>query len=116
VATAEGVRSRRRSAVETLAEALARIEALDGRVGAFLEVTPDLALEEARAADARVAAGEDLPLAGVPFAIKDNMWVAGREATCASRILRGFHPPTDATAVSRLRRAGVVFVGRANMD
>jgi len=116
VATADEVRSRRRSAEDTLADALARVEAVDSRVGAFLEVTPDLAFQEARAADARVAAGEDLPLAGVPFAIKDNMWIAGREATCASRILRGFHPPADATAVSRLRRAGAVFVGRANMD
>ncbi len=116
VATADGVRSRRSSAVEVLGDALARIGALDGRVGAFLEVTPDLAVEEARGVDARVAAGEELPLAGVPMAIKDNMWVSGRQATCASRILRGFRPPADATAVSRLRSAGAVFVGRANMD
>ena len=116
MATANDVRSRRLSAEEVLYDALGRVGALDGRVGAFLEVTPDLALEEARSADARVAAGEDLPLAGVPMAIKDNMWVSGRQATCASRILRGFRPPADATAVSRLRRAGAVFVGRANMD
>ena len=116
VATADGVRSRRSSAEEALRDALARVDALDGRVGAFLEVNPDLAFEEARAVDARVAAGEDLPLAGVPMAIKDNMWVAGRQATCASRILAGFRPPADATAVSRLRASGAVFVGRANMD
>jgi len=116
VATADGVRSRRLSAEEALRDALARIDASDGRIGAFLEVTPDLALDEARSVDARVAAGEDLPLAGVPMAIKDNMWVSGREATCASRILRGFRPPADATAIARLRRAGAVFVGRANMD
>jgi len=99
-----------------LSDALARIEAQDGRIGAFLEVTPELALEEARAADVRVADGEDLPLAGVPMAIKDNMWVAGRSATCASRILQGFRAPGDSTAVARLRRAGAVFVGRTNMD
>ena len=116
VATADAVRARRSSAEDVLADALARVGALDGRVGAFLEVTPDLALEEARSVDARVAAGEDLPLAGIPMAIKDNMWVSGRQATCASRILRGFRPPADATAVSRLRSAGAVFVGRANMD
>ena len=116
MATADGVRSRRLSAEEALRDALARIDGSDGRIGAFLEVTPDLALDEARSVDARVAAGEDLPLAGVPMAIKDNMWVSGREATCASRILRGFRPPADATAVARLRRAGAVFVGRANMD
>ena len=116
VETAADVRSGRRSAVESLTEALRRVEALDGRVGAFLEVTPDEALAEARAADARVAAGETLPLAGVPFAIKDNMWVAGRQATCGSRILQGFRPPGDSTAVARLREAGAVFVGRSNMD
>ena len=116
VATAHEVRARRRSAQETLAEALTRIDALDGRIGAFLEVMPEEALSEARAADARVAAGEDLALAGVPMAIKDNMWVAGRQATCASRILQGFRPPGDSTAVSRLRQAGAVFVGRTNMD
>ena len=116
VATADDVRSGRLSAQEALQDALSRVDARDGRVGAFLEVTPELALEEARAVDSRVAAGADLPLAGVPMAIKDNMWVAGRQATCASRILRGFRPPADATAVSRLRAAGAVFVGRANMD
>jgi aspartyl-tRNA(Asn)/glutamyl-tRNA(Gln) amidotransferase subunit A len=116
VATAADVSARRRSARETLEDALGRIGALDGRVGAFLEVTPDEALAEARSADERVAAGEALPLAGVPMAIKDNMWVAGREATCASRILQGFRPPGDSTAVSRLRAAGAVFIGRTNMD
>jgi aspartyl-tRNA(Asn)/glutamyl-tRNA(Gln) amidotransferase subunit A len=116
VATADDVRSRRLSAEEVVGDALARVGVSDGRVGAFLEVTPELAMEEARSADTRVAAGEDLPLAGVPMAIKDNMWVSGRQATCASRILRGFRPPADATAVSRLRSAGAVFLGRTNMD
>lgn len=116
VETAADVRSRRRSAEETLTDALRRVEALDGRVGAFLEVAPHEALAEAREADKRISAGEDLPLAGVPMAIKDNMWVAGRQATCASRILQGFRPPTDSTAVARLREAGAVFVGRSNMD
>ncbi len=116
VSIAEEVRSGRRSARETLTDALRRIGALDGRVGAFLEVTPEDALREAHEADSRVAAGDDLPLAGVPMAIKDNMWVAGRQATCASRILQGFRPPGDSTAVSRLRKAGAVFVGRTNMD
>ncbi len=66
--------------------------------------------------DARVAAGERLPLAGVPLAVKDNIWIAGRRATCASRILAGFRPPGDSTVAARLRDAGAVFIGRANMD
>lgn len=95
---------------------LARIEISDRRIGAFLEVTADQALEEARAVDARVESGDGLPLAGVPVGVKDNMWIAGRAATCASKILRGFRPPCDATAIGRLRRAGAVFLGRTNMD
>jgi len=116
VGIAADVSARRRSAVEVTREALERIAASDGAIGAFLEVTADQALAEARASDARVAAGESLALAGVPVAIKDNMWVAGRTATCGSKILQGYRPPGDATAIARLRREGAVFVGRANMD
>jgi aspartyl-tRNA(Asn)/glutamyl-tRNA(Gln) amidotransferase subunit A len=110
------VAARSRSAVEVAREALAAIERDDPRVEAFLEVSGPPCLEEAARVDARVAAGENLPLAGVPMAIKDNMWVDGRRATCASRILEGFRPGRDATAVERLRRAGAVFVGKTNLD
>ncbi len=113
---AADVSSRRRSAQDVTREALERIGRSDSKLGAFLEVTAGQALEEARTTDGRVEKGEELPLAGVPVAVKDNMWVAGRLATCASKILRGFRPPGDSTAVARLRRAGAVFVGRTNMD
>ena len=116
ISIARDVSSRRRSAVEVTQEALSRIGETDASVLAFLEVTAEQALEEARRTDARVAAGESLALAGVPMAIKDNMWVAGRTATCASKILQGYRPPGDATAIARLRREGAVFVGRTNMD
>ncbi len=116
IETAAAVAARRRSAVAVVEESLSRIAEGDGRVRAFLEVTAEQAIAEARAVDARVAAGEDLPLAGVPLALKDNIWVAGRRTTCASRILEGFRPPSDSTVAARLRRAGAVFVGRANMD
>ncbi len=114
--TAAAVAGGARTAVQVLQEALGRMEAGDGRVRAFLEVTSNLARIEAKSVDARVAAGERLPLAGVPIAVKDNMWIEGRRATCASKILAGFRPSEDATAVARLRRAGAVFVGRTNMD
>ncbi len=116
VETAEAVASGRCSAVQVAEEALRRIERGEGRIRAFLEVTADQALDEARAVDGRIAAGERLTLAGVPLALKDNIWVAGRQATCASRILAGFRPPGDSTVASRLRQAGAVFIGRANMD
>jgi aspartyl-tRNA(Asn)/glutamyl-tRNA(Gln) amidotransferase subunit A len=116
IETAADVSAGRQSAVSAVEEALARIDAGDGRIRAFLEVTREQALTGARAVDARVAAGESLPLGGVPLALKDNIWVAGRRTTCASRILEGFRPPTDSTVAARLRQAGAVFVGRANMD
>ena len=114
--TAEAVSSGRRRASDVVEESLSRIAAGDGKIRAFLEVTGELALSEARAVDARVAAGERLPLAGVPLAVKDNIWIAGRKATCGSKILAGFRPPGDSTVAARLRQAGAVFIGRANMD
>jgi aspartyl-tRNA(Asn)/glutamyl-tRNA(Gln) amidotransferase subunit A len=114
--TAARVQAGQRTAVRATEEALARIESRDGAVKAFIEVTSAAALDEARSVDARVAAGERLPLAGVPLAIKDNLWMAGRDTTCASAILRGFRPPGDSTVIARLRSAGAVFAGRANMD
>jgi len=116
VSTAEAVSSRRCSAGEVVEDALAAIEEKDRDLHAFLEVTARQAREEAREVDLRVAAGEKLALAGVPFVIKDNMWIAGRTTTCASRILEGYRPPGDGTAIARLRKEGAVFVGRANMD
>jgi aspartyl-tRNA(Asn)/glutamyl-tRNA(Gln) amidotransferase subunit A len=114
--TADAVGEGRRRASDVVEDSLSRIAAGDGKIRAFLEVTGELARAEARAVDARVAAGERLPLAGVPLAVKDNIWIAGRRATCASRILEGFRPPGDSTVAARLREAGAVFIGRANMD
>jgi aspartyl-tRNA(Asn)/glutamyl-tRNA(Gln) amidotransferase subunit A len=101
-----------------LAEAcLARIEATDGRVGAFLAVTPAQALAEADAADARRAGGRRCgPLDGVPIALKDLFLTKGVATTAGSRILEGFVPPVDATVVARLRAAGAVLLGKLNMD
>jgi aspartyl-tRNA(Asn)/glutamyl-tRNA(Gln) amidotransferase subunit A len=105
------------SSEEVTRAVLSRIEATDGRLGAFLAVTPDAALEAARASDARRAAGSSRgPLDGVPLAVKDIFLTAGVETTAGSRILEGFVPPFDATAVSRLRDAGAVLVGKLNMD
>jgi aspartyl-tRNA(Asn)/glutamyl-tRNA(Gln) amidotransferase subunit A len=108
---------REASSLQVTEAALARIEATDSKVGAFLAVTAEKALEAARASDERRARGEvRSPLDGVPIGLKDLFLTRGIETTCASRILRGFVPPYDATAVERLGRAGAVTVGKLNMD
>ncbi len=101
-------------------EHLDRIAAVDegpAGVHAFLHVARESALEAARAVDARRAAGERLgPLAGVPVAVKDVVATRGMPTTCGSRILEGWVPPYDATLVTRLRDAGLVILGKTNMD
>jgi aspartyl-tRNA(Asn)/glutamyl-tRNA(Gln) amidotransferase subunit A len=105
------------SSVEATRAVLSRIEATDGRLGAFLRVSPEPALEAARASDARRARGEATsPIDGVPLALKDIFLTKGVETTAGSRILAGFIPPFDATVVERLRGAGAVLVGKLNMD
>ncbi|TDQ53626.1 Asp-tRNA(Asn)/Glu-tRNA(Gln) amidotransferase subunit GatA [Actinorugispora endophytica] len=105
------------SAVEAAQAYLDRIDAVDGEVNAFLHVATEGALEQARAVDARRAAGEDLgPLAGVPVAHKDVFSTKDMPTTAASRILEGWQPPYDATVTARLRDAGLVILGKTNMD
>lgn len=95
---------------------LDRIEALNPKLNAYITVTPELALEMARAADARIRAGEAGPLTGIPVGLKDLLVTKGVRTTCASRILENFVPPYDGTAVARLREAGAVFLGKLNLD
>src|SRR5688572_8132923 len=105
------------SVTEVISSTFDEINRTDGSVHAFLTLCRDQALEEARQADAGIAAGKPLgPLAGVPVAIKDNMAVRGVATTCASRILEGYIPPYTATAVDRLRKAGAIIVGKTNLD
>jgi len=96
---------------------LARIARLDDRLGAYLTVTREQALRAAAASDARYRAGKPLgPLDGAPLAYKDVLCTRGVRTTCGSRILEGFVPPYDATAIERLGAVGAVMLGKGNMD
>jgi aspartyl-tRNA(Asn)/glutamyl-tRNA(Gln) amidotransferase subunit A len=104
------------SSVEATRAHLDRIAAVDGAVHAYLHVN-EAALETAADVDRRRAAGEDLgPLAGVPIAIKDVLVTRGMPSTSGSRILEGWIPPYDATPVRKVREAGMVPLGKTNMD
>ncbi len=104
------------SSLELTQATLARIEAVDPRVQAYLTVIADSALEQAKAADARRAAGEDHPLLGMPIAIKDVICTRGIPTTAGSRILENFVPPYDAHVIERLKQVGAVILGKTNTD
>jgi len=96
---------------------LARIAAVDKRVGAYLTVVREDALAAARESEGRWRAGTPLgPLDGAPLALKDVLCTRGVRTTCGSKILEKFVPPYDATVVERLRAAGVVVLGKTNLD
>ena len=105
------------SAREVARAHLDRIDAVDDGVRAFLHVDAERALAAADAVDARRAAGERLgPLAGVPLAVKDIFCMTGVPTTAGSRILEGWRPPYDSTVVRRVRDAGLVVLGKTNLD
>ncbi|MEW6764467.1 MAG: amidase, partial [Pseudomonadota bacterium] len=104
------------SAVELAQHFLARIRAHDGALNSFITVTEGEALEAARAADHRIAAGQAGPLTGIPLAHKDIFCTLGVRTSCGSRMLDNFVAPYDATVVERLRQAGTVMLGKLNMD
>jgi aspartyl-tRNA(Asn)/glutamyl-tRNA(Gln) amidotransferase subunit A len=109
----DAVAARQVSALEVCNRALARIEAVNGPLNAFLAVAADRAREAARAVD---RSRRSAPLAGVPVALKDNIVVRGVVTTAASRMLENFIPPYDATVVGRLEAAGAVVIGKTNCD
>jgi aspartyl-tRNA(Asn)/glutamyl-tRNA(Gln) amidotransferase subunit A len=113
VETREAITSGQASAVEVAQAHLDRIAAVDDRVHAFLHVDADGALAQAKRVDAGELTG---PLAGVPLALKDVMTMDGVPTTCGSKILEGWRPPYDATVTARLKAAGVVILGKTNMD
>ena len=104
------------SALELTNAYLDAIRENDGEIHAYLEVWTDSAREEAKAADAVIAAGKSQPLTGIPIAVKDNMLIEGRIVSAASKILENYRASYDATVISKLKAQSVVFLGRTNMD
>ncbi|HEY8116488.1 MAG TPA: Asp-tRNA(Asn)/Glu-tRNA(Gln) amidotransferase subunit GatA [Actinomycetota bacterium] len=113
---ASALRAGECSAAEILESSTERIDDVDGRVGAFLARTDELAREQARTADERIAAGDAPPAAGIPLALKDVLSTRGVTTTCGSRILETYVPPFDCTPWERLERDGGVLVGKTNCD
>jgi aspartyl-tRNA(Asn)/glutamyl-tRNA(Gln) amidotransferase subunit A len=112
-----GLREKKFSAQEIAREALKLSEDENEKYGAFLHFSPTRALRAAEGVDADLAAGKPLgPLAGVPVAVKDVIMTDGLKTTCASRMLENYVASYDATAVTRLERAGGVIIGKTNCD
>jgi aspartyl-tRNA(Asn)/glutamyl-tRNA(Gln) amidotransferase subunit A len=116
VELAAGLKAGEFSSVELTSHFLERIERLDGNINAFITVTAEQALAEAAAADERLKAGDADPLTGIPIVQKDIFCTQGVKTSCGSRILDNFISPYDATVVTKLKQAGVVSLGKANMD
>jgi aspartyl-tRNA(Asn)/glutamyl-tRNA(Gln) amidotransferase subunit A len=113
---AKGLRAKEFSSVELTRAFLDRIEASQPKLNALISVTRDQSLTAARLADGDLAAGRGGTLAGVPIVHKDLFCTAGVRTTCASRMLENFVSPYDATVVAKLKSAGAVTLGKANMD
>jgi len=113
---ARGVNAKTHSAVEVTRAVFARVAEADDRLGCYLTRLDDLAIQCAERVDQRVAAGETLPLAGVPVAVKDNMCLTGTRTTAGSKILENWIAPYTATAVQRILDAGGIPIGKSNLD
>ncbi|SFH64785.1 aspartyl/glutamyl-tRNA(Asn/Gln) amidotransferase subunit A [Selenomonas ruminantium] len=105
------------TAVALTEDVLARIDEVEGDVKAYLTITRDEALAQAKAVDEKIASGEEISfLEGIPGAIKDNICTKGIKTTCASKILENFVPPYDATAMTKIKAQNPVILGKLNMD
>ena len=105
------VTARRISAVEVAEAACERVARLQPQLHAFVDFDPAVPMAAAKRVSARLALGEVLPLAGVPFTVKDNLWLGGRPATFGSRVFADFVAPRDSWCVARMRELGAIPLG-----
>ncbi|MCC6300157.1 MAG: Asp-tRNA(Asn)/Glu-tRNA(Gln) amidotransferase subunit GatA [Anaerolineales bacterium] len=109
--------SKKISSVELTQAILQRIHAVDSKVKSYVTVTDEVALQQAKQADERIAKNENVtPLTGIPFAMKDCISTRGVKTTCSSKILENYVPQYDATVTNKLSNAGAVLIGKTNMD
>ena len=117
VSAGAALRSGETTSVELLAAVMSRAEMTESELHCYLNLDREGATAAAHQADRELDRGKDRgPLHGIPVAVKDNMCTRGLETTCSSKILAGYRPPYDATAVALLREAGAVIVGKTNLD
>ncbi|WBL35563.1 Asp-tRNA(Asn)/Glu-tRNA(Gln) amidotransferase subunit GatA [Tepidiforma flava] len=112
----EGLRRREFTSVELTQSVLERVAEVEPTVNAYITLTADLALEQAKEADAKLAAGAATPLTGIPVGVKDLIVTKGVRTTAGSKMLENFIPPYDSHVYENLRRAGAVMIGKCNMD
>lgn len=112
----KGLKEKKFSSVELTEACLDRINQVEDKLNAFVTTTKEDALEQAKKADEAISPGVDLLFLGIPFAIKDNFCTKGIKTTASSKVLKDFIPPYDATVVKKLKDAGVVIIGKTNMD
>ena len=110
------LKDKKYSSVELTNAYLKRIKQVEPKVKAFVTLTEEVALQNAQEADKKIAEGKDLPLLGIPLTIKDNFSTNGVRTTASSKVLDNYIPPFDATVIEKLKSAGMVMLGKTNMD
>ena len=111
------LKNRNITATQILSDVYDRIKQVEDQIGGYITLAEETAFETAGIIDQRLQNGDDLPkLSGIPVAIKDVICTKGIRTTCASKILANFIPPYDATVIEKLKKQGVIIVGKTNMD
>ena len=112
----QALQSKTLSSVELTQHYLKRIDQFDGQLNSYITVSPEVALAQAKNADARIAAGNAGPLTGIPLAHKDLFCTQGLRTSCGSKMLDNFVAPYESTVTQRFIDAGAISLGKTNLD